>query len=80
MIDLRGPAGPLRINQTEDGWALHIEVGKLGVAVSGLASEAEAQDVGKSLLVALAKQRGKLPARAADQTPGKLHDLLTREA
>jgi len=80
MIDLRAPAGPVRVDQTEDGWALFVKVGKLTFSVTGHDSEAEARDVGKALLVALAKQRGRLPARTADQTPNKLHELLTQEA
>jgi hypothetical protein len=76
MSDLRRAAGLLTIDQTETGTVLRFQAGRLRVVVEGLESEAEAQELGEAMLAALARRRGRLPARVADRTPARLREAL----
>jgi hypothetical protein len=76
MSDLRRAAGPLIIDQTETGTALRFQAGRLRGTLEGLESEAEARELGEAVLLVLARRRGRLPARVADRTPGRLREAL----
>lgn len=63
---------------TERGTTVRVEAGFLVVQIEGCLDEAEAVAIASSTLEALAKGRGKLPARVADRTPQRLREALER--
>lgn len=71
-------ADGLTIWTTEGGVCARASSGALAVAVEGLGSEDEAAAAATGALEALAKRRGRLPARVADRHARGLLDALER--
>lgn len=80
---MTGPHRPpredgLTIYQAEGGYLVRVQAGALRLTIEGCLDEDEAVAVASTALEALAKGRGKLPARVADRTPRRLREALER--